>query len=180
MSHDLTARILLAWAGSILVPLMLVPQKQEHYLLPLMPPLMLMAGWMVHHAVEVYDSHRMRIAIMAGTVAAAVLMVFGVGIWLRRLEPVAISSVASEIRSVAGGRPVAFYPIEHAPLIFELRQVVPVYQSEAELAKAVHDRPDLLVICEVASDQKLRPPAPMRPIRSIQMRKKSFIVFQQP
>jgi hypothetical protein len=43
-------RILLLWSGSILLPLCLMPNKQFHYLFPLMPPLMILAGWAIDAA----------------------------------------------------------------------------------------------------------------------------------
>ena len=38
---------LLVWAASCFLPLCFVGNKQEHYLLPLMPPLMILVGWLV-------------------------------------------------------------------------------------------------------------------------------------
>jgi 4-amino-4-deoxy-L-arabinose transferase-like glycosyltransferase len=37
--------ILLLWAASVLVPLCIAGQKQKHYLMPALPPLMILAGW---------------------------------------------------------------------------------------------------------------------------------------
>src|SRR5207244_3395993 len=45
--HDQAPRVLLAWITSIFIPLLLVGNKQQHYLLPLMPPLMILVGRML-------------------------------------------------------------------------------------------------------------------------------------
>ena len=41
---------LLMWVVSILLPLCVIGNKQFHYLLPLMPPLMILAGWLLDRA----------------------------------------------------------------------------------------------------------------------------------
>jgi hypothetical protein len=41
---------LLIWAAADFVPLCFIGNKQEHYLLPLMPPLMILAGWLIAEA----------------------------------------------------------------------------------------------------------------------------------
>src|SRR6185503_16353005 len=41
---------LLMWAVSILLPLCVIGNKQFHYLLPLMPPLMILVGWLLDRA----------------------------------------------------------------------------------------------------------------------------------
>jgi 4-amino-4-deoxy-L-arabinose transferase-like glycosyltransferase len=45
--RDLRLRRLLIWVGVILLPLCLWGNKQRHYLLPLLPPLMIMTGWYI-------------------------------------------------------------------------------------------------------------------------------------
>ena len=53
-SHRKDARIqiLLLWLASILIPLLIIPQRQVHYLLPAMPPLLLLAGWSIDLALR--------------------------------------------------------------------------------------------------------------------------------
>jgi 4-amino-4-deoxy-L-arabinose transferase-like glycosyltransferase len=41
---------LLIWALAVFVPLCCIGNKQEHYLLPLMPPVMILAGWLLAEA----------------------------------------------------------------------------------------------------------------------------------
>ena len=40
-------RVPLLWAAAVLVPLLLLPKRQDHYLQPLLPPLMLLAGHLI-------------------------------------------------------------------------------------------------------------------------------------
>jgi 4-amino-4-deoxy-L-arabinose transferase-like glycosyltransferase len=47
---------LLIWAVSILLPLCVIGNKQFHYLLPLMPPLMILAGWLLDRASDPQES----------------------------------------------------------------------------------------------------------------------------
>ncbi len=49
-SHEL--KLLIAWLLAIALPLCMTGNKQVHYLLPLMPPLMILAGWWVALAVD--------------------------------------------------------------------------------------------------------------------------------
>ncbi len=42
---DRRVQILLAWAGAVFIPLLCVGNRQPHYLFPVLPPLMLIAGW---------------------------------------------------------------------------------------------------------------------------------------
>ena len=42
--------MLLVWCAAILLPLLIAPQKQYHYLMPLYPPLAILTGWFVAEA----------------------------------------------------------------------------------------------------------------------------------
>jgi 4-amino-4-deoxy-L-arabinose transferase-like glycosyltransferase len=48
--RDRRVRVLLIWCASILLPLLLAPQKQYHYLMPLYPPLAILTGWFLAEA----------------------------------------------------------------------------------------------------------------------------------
>ena len=48
--NDRRVRILLIWCACILLPLLVAPQKQHHYLMPLYPPLAILTGWLVAEA----------------------------------------------------------------------------------------------------------------------------------
>jgi 4-amino-4-deoxy-L-arabinose transferase-like glycosyltransferase len=45
--RNVALRGLLAWTGAVIVPLLLIGQKQNHYLMPALPPLALLFGWAV-------------------------------------------------------------------------------------------------------------------------------------
>lgn len=44
---DLRLRGVLLWLGTILLPLCLIGNKQPHYALPMLPPLMILVGWLI-------------------------------------------------------------------------------------------------------------------------------------
>ncbi len=57
--HNVVDRRLLLWITSILFPLCCIGQKQDHYVLPLMPPLAIMTGaWLYRVANDVAGTHR--------------------------------------------------------------------------------------------------------------------------
>jgi len=73
--HEPRVRALLIWIGVILVPLCLWGNKQIHYLLPLLPPLMLLLGWMVDYALCSESSGRLRAvltSLLSWTAAAGI------------------------------------------------------------------------------------------------------------
>jgi 4-amino-4-deoxy-L-arabinose transferase-like glycosyltransferase len=55
---DRRARVLLMWCGCILLPLLVAPQKQHHYLMPIYPPLALLTGWLVAEATRTAGDQR--------------------------------------------------------------------------------------------------------------------------
>jgi 4-amino-4-deoxy-L-arabinose transferase-like glycosyltransferase len=50
--RDRRVLLLLLWAGAVLVPLCVVGQKQKHYLMPAIPPLMILTGWFVDRLIR--------------------------------------------------------------------------------------------------------------------------------
>ena len=64
---------LLIWAATVLIPLCLIGQKQRHYLVPIIPPLMLLTGWYVDRALHAVSTHAR--LIRAGLIATALLCV---------------------------------------------------------------------------------------------------------
>jgi 4-amino-4-deoxy-L-arabinose transferase-like glycosyltransferase len=48
---------LLVWAACCFVPLWFLGNKQIHYLLPTMPPVMILTGWLIDQAVRSADAH---------------------------------------------------------------------------------------------------------------------------
>ncbi|HEY7089078.1 MAG TPA: glycosyltransferase family 39 protein, partial [Tepidisphaeraceae bacterium] len=84
--RDAQVRMLLIWSTAIFLPLCIIGNKQGHYLLPLIPPLMLLIGRMLATATQ--PGHRlfgwMR-AVLFGTLVVAVAGV-GAIIWLALRE----------------------------------------------------------------------------------------------
>jgi 4-amino-4-deoxy-L-arabinose transferase-like glycosyltransferase len=56
---------LLIWCGAILVPLFFIANKQEHYLLPMLPPVAIIAAWFLDRADRAID----RLIAVIGSVA---------------------------------------------------------------------------------------------------------------
>ena len=49
---DERIRVLLTWCGSIFVPLLIAGNKQMQYLVPLMPPLAILVGWLIEQTLH--------------------------------------------------------------------------------------------------------------------------------
>jgi 4-amino-4-deoxy-L-arabinose transferase-like glycosyltransferase len=71
---------LAVWSLTIIVPLCFNGNKQTHYLLPLMPPLLIVAGWLVSEAWRRRDEgfHRAMHWILLGTILVCLLTPAGV------------------------------------------------------------------------------------------------------
>ena len=67
---------LAVWVWTILVPLCLIGQKQRHYLLPIVPPLMLLTGWCLDRGLRARETSslaaRIRIGLWLSAALAAV------------------------------------------------------------------------------------------------------------
>ncbi len=76
---DRRLRMLLIWCAAILLPLCCIGNKQPHYLLPLIPPMMILIGWFLATATD--PAHRMfrwtRI-VLIGTLIASTGMIAAV------------------------------------------------------------------------------------------------------
>lgn len=64
--RDQRMRMLLVWALVIIVPLCFWGNKQRHYILPLMPPVMMVLGWWIDRATR--SNHQLRAWNVAATV----------------------------------------------------------------------------------------------------------------
>jgi 4-amino-4-deoxy-L-arabinose transferase-like glycosyltransferase len=53
--RDVRMRRILIWLLAIAVPLCLEGNKQKHYLIPLMPPMMILIGWLIDRAIDRTD-----------------------------------------------------------------------------------------------------------------------------
>ena len=217
--RDRSSARLALWAGAVLLPLLTVGNKQPHYLLPLLPPLALLVGWIVDLALlDAGQLARAGRGVFLGTLIAAAIaapaLVVGAAIarpgvlptdflagaavlgaagwtahrWLRRglsegilafavaaalLFPALLSgwaptlaatnvrTVARDIRQRAGEGPYCFYGQRDAlPFCFELRTVIPVYDTPAKLLAAAARDQRLVVITQEGKQDNVPPPLP--------------------
>jgi 4-amino-4-deoxy-L-arabinose transferase-like glycosyltransferase len=221
--ENVALRGLLAWTGAVIVPLLLIGQKQNHYLMPALPPLALLFGWAVT-ARETEGHERgaalaglMRVilictlcvaplaavaipvigriarkgalwpidfvlaagvlvafvsvlwlarrrgmvaAIAGGALSGAALLSIAEASWLPNVDPDDARVAAEYIRRDIGPAPLCFYKANISlPLCFDLKQAIPIYRTDEELARARVARPGLVVI-SVAKPERAPPPPP--------------------
>ena len=71
---------LLVWSAACFIPLCFVGNKQEHYLLPMMPPLMILTGWLIDEACRAGADERLSrsvAALIGATVVASIIAPIG-------------------------------------------------------------------------------------------------------
>ena len=75
---------LVVWLLVILIPLCIAGQKQRHYLVPMVPPLMLVTGWWIDRALRIPQARHVVRAILIGTTTAIAVAAIGVlvGGWI--------------------------------------------------------------------------------------------------
>ena len=85
------------WAASDLVPLCFLGNKQEHYLFPLMPPLMILTGWLIRRALAPDEDPKLKraVSILMGisiiaTVVASACAALGVAAMESRINRPAV------------------------------------------------------------------------------------------
>jgi 4-amino-4-deoxy-L-arabinose transferase-like glycosyltransferase len=83
--HDQRLLGLLVWMAAVFVPLCFIGNKQEHYLLPMMPPAMILVGWLIHEATRGGAEPK-----LAGAVAALI----GLTIFLSIAAPFVVLGAA--------------------------------------------------------------------------------------
>ena len=86
-------RALLLWLLSIAVPLCVAGNRQNHYLLPLMPPLMILVGWLIDRAITGAAAPIAKLTIV-GTlivVALAPIAVIASGAVISTVQPLDIA-----------------------------------------------------------------------------------------
>ena len=216
LRSSLRVRILLAWVLSVLVPLEIALQKQEHYLLPLMPGLMLLSAWMLVRpgrerwitdigrimlwglavvcaaAVVAMPAVGWRVrqglspadalvaiiaagaagllivqlrrggyarALWTGAIAGTLLLSASLGIWAPGLVRDDFDEVAAEIREHYPHEKLAIYGKDMLPLSFYMRQVIPNYETSADLRRAWAERRFTLIVAEEDQVARLQWPA---------------------
>jgi 4-amino-4-deoxy-L-arabinose transferase-like glycosyltransferase len=85
--RDLRARIILLWIGCIIIPLSLLGNKQDHYMMPLLPPLMAAAGWAIDQGLRGRPRMvQLNRGIFAGTAIACIVASAGPIIEARQIR----------------------------------------------------------------------------------------------
>ena len=79
-------KLLAAWLLAIAIPLAATGNKQVHYLLPLMPPLMILTAWWMNLAIKGAERHVVRIAkgAMIVTAVTALAAAVAMAVYLHR------------------------------------------------------------------------------------------------
>jgi 4-amino-4-deoxy-L-arabinose transferase-like glycosyltransferase len=75
--QDHRMRGLLVWTGAIFVPLCAWGNKQSHYLMPLLPPLMVLVGWVIDEALSSAREARLAGVVKLVLFVTAALVVLG-------------------------------------------------------------------------------------------------------
>jgi 4-amino-4-deoxy-L-arabinose transferase-like glycosyltransferase len=107
---DARARGLLLWCGAVFVPLCIAGNKQPHYLLPLLSPVAILAGWVLHRALGHFGSEpeleRRAMVCFAATVAAsavgAAAIVILARVTLHRVRALDVALALVTLLSCAG------------------------------------------------------------------------------
>jgi 4-amino-4-deoxy-L-arabinose transferase-like glycosyltransferase len=248
---DERIRLLLIWCASIFVPLCFVGNKQFHYLMPLMPPMALLSGWLIEMALQ-EERRRKRgeprsgqlsalravvgitlliLLLAAGAVffigsqrrgavaledvicSAALLLVsvWGLAVFVRRPAAAALFGMCAagavlpyvvgrwlpsldrhDHRALATHLKHRFPPElnprycfygknESVPLIFALKQIVPQYETEAELRAAIIVNPKLVVIGQTKNGTPPPPvPPPLEEFYTDRLEDQSIVIYVVP
>lgn len=164
---DPSLRRMLLWMLAIAVPLCLTGNKQEHYLLPLMPPTMMLVGWFTA-AVMVPRYLGARTAITGIAVGAALVSVF-VALVMPRLAGVTTRDVVAEICRKLGPGPYAFFGPTPSPTIsFYLRQELRATDTPEEACQAARDIPGVMLIAVSTERRPVDPPPDFEQILRIE------------
>ena len=94
LRHDRRIMGLLIWIAIILVPLCVVGNKQFHYLLPLMPPVMLLIGWWIDRVLAARGPAPLLEATWIGSGLAIPGVLIGTRITLGRIGPLDLALAA--------------------------------------------------------------------------------------
>jgi 4-amino-4-deoxy-L-arabinose transferase-like glycosyltransferase len=140
------SRGLLIWLAAIALPLCFIANKQSHYLLPLMPVLMIFAGWMIDR----WDSRRLIRAVYLIGIAVPPI----VTLLIPQYTHEHTREIAQLVHDRYGDAAMCFYgPNASIPLCFNLRKSIPTADDAAELESMKRQHP-WLVIITIAKDKR--------------------------
>ena len=136
---DWRTRGLLVWLAAIALPLCFIRNKQSHYLIPLLPVLMILTGWII-------DRWTNRPLIIA-TIVTAVILPPLVTLVLPIYSREHTRQTTEFVRGRFGASPLCFYGQNASiPLCFNLRRAIPTANDEAELTQFIGREPGIIVI----------------------------------
>jgi 4-amino-4-deoxy-L-arabinose transferase-like glycosyltransferase len=138
-TRDWRARGLLVWLGSIAIPLCITGNKQSHYLIPLMPVLMIFTGWMIDR----WNRRWLSVAVVLTAIVVPLLVTLVLPIYI----PQHTRETTQFVRDHFGDEPLCFYgPNASIPLCFNLRRQIPTADDEPELMQFIARDPRVIVI----------------------------------
>jgi hypothetical protein len=136
---DWRVRGLLIWLFSIALPLCLTGNKQSHYLIPLMPVLMIFTGWMIDRWNRTWLS--------AATIVVAIVLPPLVAIVLPLYSQQHTRETTAFVHDHFHDAPLCFYGQNASiPLCFNLRRQIPTANDEPELTQFIAREPAMIVI----------------------------------
>lgn len=145
-------RVVLIWIGAILIPLCINGNKQLHYLLTLMPPMMILMAWMI-------SQWPMRWQKLIATVS--VISIIGMSVVVNFVAPSRIKHnprmTAAQIKALGGTSYVFYGPNFSLPLCFNLRSTIPSAADASELLRM--SSPGTIVIAQTKNNAA-PPPLP--------------------
>ena len=148
---DSRLRGLLIWLGAIALPLCVARNKQSHYLIPLMPVLMIFAGWLIGR----WNNR----ALMAAAIVFAIALPPAVTLLVPRLSAQHARETTEFVRTRFDNMPICFYGQNSSvPLCFNLKREIPFANDEPELKQFLAREPRMIVI--TISKDKRPTPAP--------------------
>jgi hypothetical protein len=132
---------LAAWFTAIALPLCVAGNKQSHYLIPLMPVLMIMAGRMID--MQDYFERTTMVALCI----SALLLPPIVTCVIPRLVPGHTRETAQLVRDQVGDHALIVYGANQSiPLCFNLRREIPFAKDDAELDQLIARQPESVII----------------------------------
>jgi 4-amino-4-deoxy-L-arabinose transferase-like glycosyltransferase len=137
--RDARVRGMLIWLAVITLPLCITANKQSHYLIPELPIVMLLTGWIV-------DRWNNR-PLIGAAIACAVVVPPVVTLLIPRFSNEHTRETAQFVREHFDDSPLCFYgQNESVPLCFNLRRAIPFANDDAELASFIARQPDIVII----------------------------------
>jgi len=161
---------MLIWLGAIALPLCVAGNKQSHYLIPLLPPAMILSAWLVDR----WNIRALNILVIACAIVLAPLTTEWI---LPRYIPADTRETARLVRDRFGDGPYCFYGLNSSvPLCFNLRQSIPLAETEEQLKRILEVNPNTIII--TIGKDKRPTTAPARRLRKIEMMKREDQVWE--